>query len=313
MRGVDTAEGCVTVSCDCGCGLHVTARSIAKVATTAAPMPQRHHARLGEFRLSLRICARSRSSNPSRGSTAAYLLQGRVQHAVHFIARLFLSILDSAVACVHPYLPIMFRASFSFKICRARNTRERTAASLIPSVAATSRGDISSTVDRISGSRSFAGSAAISFSSTAPICVPGPCRRQNRRYSRLPRSASPDRPVQSRASACAFAAIDGDAPRDPRQPGLRISHVGELRTVAQHPHECFLCSILGIVMAAENGVRDAVDEAGVLSNQSFEQGVSDLAIRLRSMLALSRIASPATTRLPSIMKTAATVDLFRNF
>src|SRR5437660_3078331 len=63
-------------------------------------------------------------------------------------------------------------ASFSRKICRARNTRDRTAASLIPNVAATSLGDISSIVESTSGSRSFLGKAAINRCSIAPIWTP---------------------------------------------------------------------------------------------------------------------------------------------
>src|SRR5579863_2796305 len=61
-------------------------------------------------------------------------------------------------------------ASFSFKIWRARNILDRTAASLIPKVAATSRGVISSTVERTSGSRNFQGNAVIIFSSRAFAC-----------------------------------------------------------------------------------------------------------------------------------------------
>jgi hypothetical protein len=63
-------------------------------------------------------------------------------------------------------------ASFSFKILRARNTLDRTVASLIPRVAATSLGDISSIVDKINGWRSFSGKAAIRTSSAALTCAP---------------------------------------------------------------------------------------------------------------------------------------------
>src|SRR5579871_1621777 len=62
--------------------------------------------------------------------------------------------------------------NFSLKICRARKIRERTAASLMPRVAPTSRGDISSIVDRIRGSRSFEGKAAISLVTADSICAP---------------------------------------------------------------------------------------------------------------------------------------------
>src|SRR5580704_9078501 len=80
---------------------------------------------------------------------------------VGFVVRFHLTHLDLPVAAI-----------FSFKICRARNILDRTAASLIPKVSATSRGDISSIVDKTSGSRSFDGRAAISFSSSLPTCAP---------------------------------------------------------------------------------------------------------------------------------------------
>src|SRR5947199_9123449 len=97
------------------------------------------------------------------------LLHSGVQQSIPLFARRILIVI-LLLHVAHPCLLILC-ASFSFSICRARNTRERTAASLIPKVSPTSRGDISSRADRTSGSRSFAGSAAINLSRTALICV----------------------------------------------------------------------------------------------------------------------------------------------
>ena len=157
-----------------------------------------------------------------------------------------------------PNLP----ANFSRKICRARKTRDRTAASLMPSVAATSVGDISSIVDRINGSRNFSGRARDhSLQHCAHLDAMHRLIRRGLGGSyfgqrslgifqrNFPRMAAPSAPIY------------GDAPCDSRQPRLRLIHTRQLRTVAQHPHERFLRGILGIVMAAQHGIGNSVDQA----------------------------------------------------
>src|SRR5258708_5312158 len=59
--------------------------------------------------------------------------------------------------------------SFSLRICLARNSRERTEASLAFKISAISHGDSSSTVESLIASRKGSGSAAISDSKTAAI------------------------------------------------------------------------------------------------------------------------------------------------
>src|SRR5579862_3862309 len=98
--------------------------------------------------------------------------QRAIQLTVELIRRSIVIRLVALFHLTHLDSPPADCASFSFKICRARNTLDRTAASLIPNVAATSRGVISSTVERIRGSRSFAGNATISFSRSALTCRP---------------------------------------------------------------------------------------------------------------------------------------------
>ena len=70
--------------------------------------------------------------------------------------------------------------------------------------------------------------------------------------------------------AVVFAAVNRDSPGDARQPGLWILHRRELRTVAQHSHKRFLCGVFGVVVAAEDRMRDAVDQPRVLPDQRIE-------------------------------------------
>src|SRR5262249_30695122 len=69
------------------------------------------------------------------------------------------------------FFPFSKAVSFSRKNCRARNTRERTAASLTLSVAAISAVDISSNVERTRGSRNLAGKWLIKDCTRLAICV----------------------------------------------------------------------------------------------------------------------------------------------
>src|ERR1700728_462796 len=113
---------------------------------------------------------------PRSGLAPRELRQCRIELAVELVAirvrdLRFVVIMHHAL---HSCLLSNRATSFSFKICRARNTRDRTAASLIPSVAATSRGDISSTVDKINDSRSFVGNVPIIRAScplTSALCI----------------------------------------------------------------------------------------------------------------------------------------------
>src|ERR1017187_1963687 len=70
-----------------------------------------------------------------------------------------------------------------------------------------------------------------------------------------------------------FAAIDRDAPGDSREPGLGIFHFRQLRAVAQYSHERFLGGVFGIVVAAQDRIRDAVNQPGMLPDQPFEHVV----------------------------------------
>src|SRR5215471_8979109 len=77
-------------------------------------------------------------------------------------------------------------------------------------------------------------------------------------------------------------AIDGDAPGNSREPRLRIVDLVELRTVPQHAHERFLRSILGVVMAAEHRVGDAIHQAGMISDESLKDFFSSALARCQS-------------------------------
>ncbi len=85
-----------------------------------------------------------------------------------------------------------------------------------------------------------------------------------------------------------LAAVDGDAPGDSRQPRLGIFHLRELRTVAQDSHERFLGGVFGIVVAAQDRIRDAVDQAGVVVDQAFEHVVPAFGPAALGFFALDR-------------------------
>ena len=222
-----------------------------------------------------------------------------------------------------PWFPLLTHASsvaasFSRRIWRARKTRDRTAASLIPSVAATSLGDISSIVDKISGCAQLFGQRRDHpLQRRADLSAVHGLHPPESPTKPLPRTAFPDPPDGiSRVRAALPAPVDRDSPGDSRQPCFRIFHGCELRAVAQHSHKRFLGGVFGIVMAAQHGIGDAVDQPGVLADQRFERSVALQPVALNPtalvfsaracsiVAAPLRIASPATTRLPSLMKTA---------
>ena len=89
----------------------------------------------------------------------------------------------------------------------------------------------------------FAGSAAISFPSAALHLMPPTSHPLVGAEEAISATAFRDLPAESRVAAMLPAAVDRNAPRDPRQPRLRIFDLAEFRAVTQHPQERFLCAL----------------------------------------------------------------------
>ena len=69
-------------------------------------------------------------------------------------------------------------------------------------------------------------------------------------------------------------AIEREVPCDANQPGLHVENAAEFVPALQNSDEDILDDVFGLGLIAQNGKRDAIEDAGVVANQRGEIGLS---------------------------------------